>query len=137
MLNTTREKNPAAEDERMICATCKEGIVLKALEKESPLAQYAIAKDREKCIGCQMCMIDCAAHHTDAKHTPVVYPQAWDLLPEARLFGEEGGAAQKCDMCAERLQAGIDPVCVQICPRGALSVKLPDERKRLFKLISN
>src|SRR5208337_4724772 len=40
--------------------------VLKALEKESPLAQYAIAVDIEKCIGCQMCMIDCAAHHAEA-----------------------------------------------------------------------
>jgi Fe-S-cluster-containing dehydrogenase component len=193
--------------------------VLKALEKEAPLAQYAVAVDIEKCIGCQMCMIDCAAHHADAKNGPVVYPQSWDLLPEARLYvdvegpipvpllckhcenapcamvcpteaiqvdsefgfkvlnkdrcigcrsclltcpfglismDKEGRAAQKCDMCVERFHEGIDPVCVQVCPRGALAVKkIPEsvaevrkttaemmlksheERKRLFKLINN
>jgi carbon-monoxide dehydrogenase iron sulfur subunit len=164
-------------------------------------------------------MIDCAAHHADAKYGPVVYPRSWELLPEARLYvdvdgpipvpllckhcenapcaivcpteaiqvdGEfgfkvlnkdrcigcrscllscpfglismdkEGKAAQKCDMCVERFQEGIEPVCVQVCPRGALSVKkIPEsvaevrkstveqmlksheERKRLFKLIDN
>ncbi len=193
--------------------------VLKALEKESPLAQYAIAVDIEKCIGCQMCMIDCAAHHADAKDRPIVYPQSWELLPEARLYVDlegalpvpllckhcenapcaavcptgaigvdaefgfkvlnkdkcigcrscllscpfglismdrAGRAAQKCDLCVERFHEGIDPVCVQVCPRGALSVKqIPEaigdtrkktaemmlksheERKRLFTLINN
>ncbi len=47
----------------------------------------------------------------------------------------EGRAAQKCDMCLERFEEGIDPVCVQVCPRGALSVKpvtgsMDDVRKK-------
>ena len=160
--------------------------VSKVLETEWPRALYTIDADIEKCIGCQMCMVDCAAHHADEKDLPIAYPKAWDLLPESRLFVDldgalpvpllckhcenapcatvcptgairidekygfkvldkekcigcrsclltcpfglismdnEGRAAQKCDMCLERFEEGIEPVCVQICPRGALSVK--------------
>ncbi len=164
--------------------------VMRVLHKEAPRVQYTIAVEIDKCIGCQMCMMDCAAHHADQKDLPIVYPRAWNLLTESRLFVDldgphavpllckhcenapcatvcptgaiqvndqygfkvvnkdrcigcrsclltcpfglismdrEGRAAQKCDMCVERFQAGIEPVCVQICPRGALSLKAIDE----------
>lgn len=192
--------------------------VEKALGSESPRAAYMIDADIEKCIGCQMCMIDCAAHHADENKLPISYPKGWDLLPESRLFVDlngafpvpllckhcenapcatvcptgairvdekngfkilskdkcigcrscllacpfglvsmdnEGKAAQKCDMCMERLERGIDPVCVLVCPRGALSVqpvapsmdevrkktaeqmlKSHEERKRLLTLVT-
>jgi len=164
--------------------------IARVLAKELPHAEHMIDVDIEKCIGCEMCMIDCAAHHADPKDLPIVYPQSWDLLPEARLYVDlagplpvpllckhcenapcatvcpteavrvdektgfkildkercigcrscllicpfglismdrDGRAAQKCDMCIERFEAGIEPVCVQICPRGALSVKAVPE----------
>jgi Fe-S-cluster-containing dehydrogenase component/FixJ family two-component response regulator len=171
--------------------------VMKALEQEGPQAQYTMAVDIDKCIGCQMCMVDCAAHHAETRE-PISYPQAWKLLSESRLFVDlegpvpvpllckqcenapcatvcpteaiqvdkdygfkvldkdrcigckscllvcpfglismdaHGRAAQKCDMCMERLERGYDPVCVQVCPRNALSLqKIPeavtDARKR-------
>jgi Fe-S-cluster-containing dehydrogenase component len=162
------EKNKilVADDEPMTCKSCK--------EMEAPLAQYTVAVDTGKCIGCQMCTMDCAAHHADPKDGPIVYPQSWDLLPEAKLYvdvegpclltcpfawismDKEGRATQKCTTCMERFEEGTDPVCVQICPRGALSVKIipepiaearkttaemtlksREERKRLFTLINN
>ena len=169
MLGTVKDKILVMVHQRVTCRSCKE-----TPKKEAPLAQYAVAVDIGKCIGCQMCTMDCAAHHADPKDRPVVYPQAWDLLPEAKVsldvngpclltcpfalisMDKEGRAAQKCDTCVERLQEGIDPVCVQICPRGALSVKrIPEsiakvrkttagmmlrsreEKKRLFTLVSN
>ncbi len=167
-----------------------EETVLKALRQEQPRVQYSIAVDVEKCIGCQMCMMDCAAHHADEKDLPIAYPRSWELLPESRLYvdldgphgvpllckhcenapcaavcptgairvDEEygfkvmnknrcigcrscllscpfglismdraGKAAQKCDMCIERFREGIEPVCVQVCPRGALTLKVIEE----------
>ncbi len=171
--------------------------VLKALEQQAPLAKYTVAVDIDKCIGCQMCMVDCAAHHAETRE-PVSYPQAWKLLSESRLFVDlegpvpvpllckqcenapcatvcpteaiqvdreygfkvldkercigcrscllscpfglismdgKGKAAQKCDMCMERLDAGHNPICVQVCPRNALSLQaipeaVTDARKR-------
>lgn len=166
-----------------------EETLLKVLTKDSPRVQYTIAADIDKCIGCQMCMVDCAAHHAD-QNMPLAYPKAWELLSESRLvvdldgpqavpllckhcenapcatvcptgairvddrngfkivnkemcigcksclltcpFGlismdTKGRVAQKCDMCVERLEAGAQPVCVQVCPQGALSLVSVDD----------
>jgi len=169
MLGMGKDRILVMDDEPMICRSRKE-----IPEEEGPLARYTVAVDMGKCIGCQMCTMDCAAHHADPKDGPIVYPHSWDLLPEAKVslevdgpclltcpfawisMDKEGGAAQKCDTCVERFEEGIDPVCVQICPRGALSVKrIPEsiaevrkttagmmlrsreEKKRLFTLVNN
>ncbi len=156
MLGTEKNKVFAADYEPMVCESCTE-----IPEKEAPLARYAVALNMGKCIGCRMCMIDCAAHHAEAKDGPIVYPRSWDLLPKAGLAvdvdgpclatcpfalmpaDKEGRAAQKCERCAERLEEGTDPVCVQVCPRGALSLKeVPgsvasrEEKRRLLTLIN-
>ena len=54
--------------------------------------------DQEKCIGCRYCMIAC----------PFQIPKyEWDSLnPWVR----------KCDFCADRLQAGLEPACIKACP---------------------
>ena len=66
-----RETIPAQPSaERLIT----EESILKVLPKESPRVQYTIAADIEKCIGCQMCMVDCAAHHAD-QELPIAYPE--------------------------------------------------------------
>lgn len=100
------------------------------IEKAAVRPQYAIAVDAEKCIGCRMCMVDCAAHNAGPKDLPVAYPRSWGLLPEAEPFadvflpvGIEATASRECEACMEALGAGIEPVCMQVCPRGALSVR--------------
>lgn len=55
--------------------------------------------DKEKCVGCGMCIEAC-------------------IFSPARIYmNEEEGVAFKCDLC------GGDPQCVEICPAGALSFK--------------
>lgn len=50
---------------------------------------------------------------------------------------EETGIINKCDMCLERVEAGLLPICVKTCPTGAMSFGERDEilvkaRNRLF-----
>ncbi len=119
------------------------GAVAALLEKAAPRPRYMIEIDTEKCIGCRMCMVDCAAHNAAPKDLPVAYPKAWALLPEAGLFADvalpaarEGTVAHKCDACLKGLEAGIEPVCVQICPNGALAVKpVGAGRKERLRLV--
>lgn len=52
-------------------------------------------KDSE-CVGCRYCMIACPF--------------------DARFFREDLGVVEKCDFCAQRLDRGDIPACVETCP---------------------
>jgi len=53
------------------------------------------------CIGCKYCMVACPY--------------------EARWLDEETGLPAKCmaEECLSRVKAGLQPVCVEVCPAGA------------------
>lgn len=59
--------------------------------------------DPRKCIGCRYCMAACPFH----------VPQLdWNtVLP----------SIQKCQLCSDRLAAGLQPACASVCPTGALT----------------
>ncbi|MHC4955790.1 MAG: 4Fe-4S dicluster domain-containing protein [Planctomycetota bacterium] len=58
--------------------------------------------DAERCIGCASCMQACPY---DAIH---IDPRA--------------GTAAKCHFCAHRLEVGLAPACVSVCPEEAIKV---------------
>jgi Fe-S-cluster-containing dehydrogenase component len=60
-----------------------------------------VFSDLQLCIGCQTCAVAC----------PFGHPQ---LNPAS-------GKIAKCDGCRQRVDAGLWPACVLVCPTGALS----------------
>jgi Fe-S-cluster-containing dehydrogenase component len=60
----------------------------------------------ELCIGCHSCSMAC----------PFGVPR----------FGKDG-TMQKCDLCTMRLEAGLEPACVRVCPTKALRQGDPNE----------
>ena len=60
----------------------------------------AVARDDEKCIGCQSCVVAC----------PFAKPK----------YSEEANKVYKCNLCPERVQDGLAPACVKACATGAL-----------------
>lgn len=56
--------------------------------------------DRDACIGCRACMQACP----------------YDAL----YLNEDKGAVEKCHFCAHRVEKGLEPACVTVCPVGAI-----------------
>ncbi|TYO94548.1 4Fe-4S dicluster domain-containing protein [Desulfallas thermosapovorans] len=70
--------------------------------------------NQNRCAGCKSCIMAC----------PWSAPQ-WD--------GQKGKAV-KCDLCLERIDAGLKPACVTACPTNALTFGPADnvpETKRI------
>ena len=58
--------------------------------------------DKSICIGCKACMAACPY--------------------DAIFINPEDHSAEKCNFCAHRLDVGLEPACVSVCPTGAILV---------------
>jgi len=58
--------------------------------------------DKSICIGCKACMAACPY--------------------DAIFINPEDHSAEKCNLCAHRLEIGLEPACVTVCPTGAIIV---------------
>ncbi len=46
----------------------------------------------------------------------------WNCPYEAPVINPNTGKAGKCDMCIDRLDKGVDPVCVEACPLRSIHI---------------
>jgi formate dehydrogenase iron-sulfur subunit len=89
---------------RRMCMNCEEPTCVSvcpvgALAK-SP--EGPVSYDASKCMGCRYCMQAC----------PFNIPQyEWDNAITPRV--------RKCDMCSDRVAAGLATACATVCPTGA------------------
>lgn len=74
-----------------------------ACVKNCPVGAYTkmegtglVIQDHSLCIGCQICIDVCPFH--------------------APCYNEADATTYKCDGCIERLEAGLQPVCMEVCP---------------------
>lgn len=75
-----------------------------------------VVYDAEKCFGCRYCMAAC----------PFNVPKyQWE-----KVFP----LIQKCDFCADRQEAGLQPACASVCPTGAIQF---GKREDLLKIAKN
>ena len=73
--------------------------------------------DSQRCIGCKACLQACPY---DAIH-----------------IDPESGTAAKCHFCAHRVDAGLEPACVIVCPVHAIiSGDLDEPRSEIARLLS-
>lgn len=59
-------------------------------------ADGIIAINEADCVGCRYCILACPY--------------------EARFFREDRGVVEKCNFCAQRVDRGESPACVETCP---------------------
>jgi len=66
----------------------------------------AIVVNETLCIGCHSCALAC----------PFGVPRY-----------DQDDKMQKCNLCTERVEAGLEPACVRVCPTGALKFDSPNK----------
>jgi Fe-S-cluster-containing dehydrogenase component/formate-dependent nitrite reductase membrane component NrfD len=72
--------------------------------------------DRDGCIGCKSCMQACP----------------YDAL----YIDPDTNTAAKCNFCAHRVEAGLEPACVIVCPeRAIIAGDLDDPRSEIARLV--
>jgi Fe-S-cluster-containing dehydrogenase component len=72
--------------------------------------------DRDLCIGCRACMQACP----------------YDAL----YFHPDNGVAEKCHYCAHRIERGLEPACVIVCPAEAIvSGDIADPDSKIARLL--
>ena len=74
--------------------------------------------DSERCIGCKSCMQGCPY--------------------DAIYLDENTHTAAKCNFCAHRIDAGLEPACVVVCPTHSIWVgDLDDPTSRIAQLVAS
>ena len=72
--------------------------------------------DKSICIGCKACMAACPY--------------------DAIFINPEDRSAEKCNLCAHRLELGLEPACVSVCPTEAIMVgDLNDVTSRAARIV--
>lgn len=73
--------------------------------------------DRDVCIGCKACIAACPY--------------------DAIYISPESNSAEKCNFCAHRIEQGLEPACVVVCPEEAIIVgNLLDPNSEVSKILA-
>ena len=95
-------------------APCVTICPVNALEKRK---DGIVDLDRDVCIGCRACMQACPY--------------------DAIYLNEELGAVEKCHFCAHRVEKGLEPACVIVCPEQAIIAgDLHDPNSKVAHLVA-
>ena len=75
-----------------------------------------VALDEKKCTGCKSCLSACPY--------------------QAPYFDQKKGVVDKCDLCAERIDSGLKPYCMESCAGAAMIFgDLDEPNSEISKLI--
>jgi len=103
-------------DEAPCEAVCPTGATY--TDKDSGL----VLVDYNKCVGCRACAVACPynnRHYLPKGALAPHFPAGFTVFEEDSYKYFQEGTSTKCAGCIERVNAGLDPACVNACPCDA------------------
>ncbi|AKX94396.1 4Fe-4S ferredoxin [Moorella thermoacetica] len=91
--------------------------------------------DYHRCIGCRYCMAACP-YGARSFNFRDPRPYIKELNPAYPT--REKGVVEKCTLCVERIDTGLPPACVEVCPAKAITFgDLEDPSSEARQLLKN
>lgn len=91
--------------------------------------------DYHRCIGCRYCMAACP-YGARSFNFRDPRPYIKELNPAYPT--REKGVVEKCTLCVERIDTGLPPACVEVCPAKAITFgDLEDPGSEARQLLKN
>lgn len=76
--------------------------------------------DYDMCVGCRACMMACPYDiRFYVREIGSYYPAGLTPCEEYGYANFQTGVVQKCNFCVERVEGGLEPACVEVCPTKA------------------
>lgn len=109
----------------LLCMHCAEPACEKVCPSGATVkeADGTVTVDKETCIGCRYCMVACpygARYFNDRElnyygsyRTP--YEEMGAAPPGGEASEHRTGRVEKCDLCSQRRERGLEPACVANC----------------------
>ena len=105
--------------------------------------KYGLLIDYEYCTGCESCVVSCKEEHDYpvGKWGIRVFDDGpWNIEGDMFNFNRIPVPTDLCDLCADRTEAGREPICVHHClancitygPVKELAEKLTNKRKQVL-----
>ena len=107
----------------MRCMHCEEPSCLQVCPTgaTSQRPDKLVLIDAKKCIGCKACILACPYEARQLWEGKGYYYGDIPTPYELRAYAAHvPGAVQKCDFCADRLDEGLKPYCVETCLASSL-----------------
>ncbi|MBN2468053.1 MAG: 4Fe-4S dicluster domain-containing protein [Deltaproteobacteria bacterium] len=103
----------------------------------SKRADGIVLLDSDKCYGARVCRIACPYNAISfLEKMPTYFPDTVTPIEAIWYENHTVGTAGKCDFCADRLDQGLKPACVQTCPTDAIKFgDLNDHQSEVSRLI--
>ena len=78
-----------------------------------------VEQDPDKCIGCRMCMAACP--YTGVRSFNWEEPRYYLDIPlgEVDAPSHQKHTVEKCILCKPRIERGLEPACIEVCPGRA------------------
>ncbi|MBU1170876.1 MAG: 4Fe-4S dicluster domain-containing protein [Proteobacteria bacterium] len=105
------------------CQHCDDPPCVKACPAEATYKREdgLVMQDYDTCLGCRMCIMACP--YNDVRTYNENHPQYYLDFPVGDQSAKEQqkGTVSKCTFCYHRLDAGLSPNCIEVCPVRARS----------------